>query len=561
MKTLNRNGPIAVTRPNWSRPLGVEYSFKTSIFTSRAGIEQREAMRQTARLALKFTTALSRAGLTRLHADLVEGQHQPTLVRAEWRRVKLTADHTAGGTQVEVSAAPAWLVAGIDVILTTETHEDHFTVSSVSGTTVTLGSVTVRDYSAGAKLHPAYWTRASDKIDLRASTDMVWQGNIRFDVTPGAATEVYAKAGGYAFGCREVFLQKPNWRDQPRLTFTQERDVFDPGIGLIDVVAPHLGDHQTMRLGYTGLTAEDAEGLIEFFQRMKGRRGSFWMPTWQRDVQPSATPLAPTDQFQVDGQDFRDAYSGHPIFNTMIAFWEDGSFQINRLTGISGAADSTDSTVEFRNDWVNPINESTKIMWMPLWRFDSDTLDVRWLTDEVAEMQFVVKTTYATDAAEFDIFDCPITGAGFSPGMEPILWGALNVQIIPPYLRGDVVDLYELGISQEAIDAGEILVAAKWEGMAQTGAPLVDANALVHMGIKFHSTDPVDWYHPPVPGGAEFSATQTGALLASVGSLTVPTGARFVQFLAGRDDPLAAVFTKYDDETFWAVGRNETVGS
>jgi len=80
MQVLDRNALIAVTRPNWSQPVRVEYTFKTSIFTARDGTEQRSAQRRPARMATQFVSTLSRAGLIRHRGALTRNQLGPMAV-------------------------------------------------------------------------------------------------------------------------------------------------------------------------------------------------------------------------------------------------------------------------------------------------------------------------------------------------------------------------------------------------------------------------------------------------------------------------------------------------
>jgi len=286
------------------------------------------------------------------------------------------------------------MVAGCQIIVTTDSTEDLFEAASVSGNVVTLTTAATRGAPQGSRVNVAHWVRPPDSQVFAAETDMLWTANLRYDVVPGSSFETFKAAEGALYEGREVFLTKPNWRETPRFTFAQERDEFDPGQGISSFLAPHKADQLQLQLTYSAFTSAQADELISFFLRQRGRRNSFWMPTWSRDILPSAAAMPAANQFQIDGGDFWQVYADSPVYRRMIAFWPDGSHQINRVTEIAG---STNSFASFADNWVNSITPGTRIMWLPLWRFESDTLDVQWLTDSKAEMQFPVRTLFASD--------------------------------------------------------------------------------------------------------------------------------------------------------------------
>ena len=385
---LIRNDRITPARANWSRPVGVEYQFKTRVFASRDGSEQREALWQRPNIALKFTTLLSRAGISRMHLDMKPGMEVPLAVRAEWSQARLGAPASSGSSALVLDRLLPGAVAGAKVIVTTDTHEDLYTLSAVNHPVLTLLEPTERAYSDGTRVHLAFTTRAPEDVEFTAQAEAVWTGNMRFDVLQGTFQEPVTSADD-TFEGRELLLARPNWLKAPKIAFGQRREVLDPGLGLDFTQAPETSDFMQFSAGYVGLNRTQAEALVGFFLRQRGRRNSFWMPLWTRDVVPSETALVAANEFQIDGPDFRGAYDASPMWNTLIAIWADGSHQINRITQLSGASDTT---VECADDWDEPIVPETRVYWLPRWRFDTDKLDVRWRTDTVAETQLAFRT-------------------------------------------------------------------------------------------------------------------------------------------------------------------------
>lgn len=551
----NRNANIATPRPNWSNPVGVEYVFKTNIITSRDGHEQREAQRQTARVALKFTTAMTRSLMARHQGDMAKGQLSFWAVRAEWAWVRIASDHTSGGLTIDVDSVPHWMVAEQKVILETSTDEDLTSVAAVSGTTITLGDVTTKDYPAGTKVFLAYWTRTAASASFTAQTSRLWTGAVRYDVSPADGVETMTPPFPFTFGYANMLLNKPNWREAPKITFKQERDVFDPGSGLIDVFAPHDSDPLQMQFGFTGLSVTQSEELVSFFKLMKGRRGSFWMPTWMDDLEPSDTQIDGANKFKIEGEDFRNAYDGHGIYQTMIAFYDDCTYQANTILNISG---TVDSEITFENAWSQEINSATKIYWLVRCRFDSDVLDVRWVTNETAEVQYTVLTMLHDKTPQQ-----PIPAAFISllsTEYEAVDWGDLPVESAVPTKMQHLVRLSDLGITAEQIDAGDVVALSRFAGSYQEGAPLVDNDTTFGLDIVFHHTLPINWFEfvvPPLGGDVtSISGLQGPVVDIELAPVTVPPTARYVSFRADYVD--AATSSLILTESTWGFGRPTT---
>lgn len=390
---LTRNAPIFSPRANWSSGVSAEYDFRTSIITSRDGHEQREAMRQTARQAVTMSALMTRDHITRLRADLTAGHGEEIKVRAEWLGVR-TSEDVASGSVLTFEEVPDWVTVDGQIIATTATHEDLLTVTATTATTVTVEESISVAYPEGTMIHKALPVRFPETVNVQASTETVWTANSRFEVIPGRQVETFSAAPLDTFEGRELFMLKPNWRDQPDLSFMQQRDVMDVGIGRDSILPYGLAPHYMAQYLFSGLKQTRARQIIDFFLRMRGRRNGFWSPIWSREFTPSETEIAGDNTFRVDGDDFRTAYEDSPIYVAMVAIWDDGTYQANRLSSLGG---TTDTDLTFVDDWENPITPETKVYWLPYCRFNSDTIEAQWLTMETCEITMAINTLYAPE--------------------------------------------------------------------------------------------------------------------------------------------------------------------
>ena len=555
IKLRDRNVNIAAPRPNWSNPVGVEYTFKTGIITSRDGTEQRHAQRQTARVALTFTTAMTQALLSRHHGDMVKSQEALWAVRAEWAWVRVASDAVSPTNEIVLEEVPDWMVVGQAVIIETPTNEDWFEVDDINGTTITISDVSTIDYPAGSKVYLAYWTRVGASSDFTALTNQLWTGAMRYDVNPGGGEPSSGIAPAFFHGYDKMFLKKPNWRTGPKITFLQDRDVFDPGIGLLDVNAPWAANVTKLQYAFTGLSREDSEELVTFFHAMKGRRTAFWVPDWNKTVLPSDTQIVGDNIIQIDGSEFRSAYNGDPTYQSMIAFYPNCGYQANTITSYGG---TTDTEITFEDDWSQEINSGTRLYWLVRARFESDTLNVSWMTNLAAEV------TYALRTLPHDMSPPVTVPAGLlaliEPDQQSIAFGDLEVKQATPQTISKLVKLSDLGFTDEMIDREEVMAYARYAGSYQEGAPLVDFTTTFKMDIAFHDAEPVNYYDDLVPalGGdvVSFSAVQGPGVDVELAAVTVPATARWVSFRANYVNAVTSSLTL--TESTWGISGPKT---
>ncbi len=135
--------------------------------------------------------------------------------------------------------------------------------------------------------------------------------------------------------------------------------------------------------------------------------------------------------------------------------------------------------------------------------------------------------------------------------LRDLVVGTMAVKTTPPTKLGDVIDLYELGITQEVIDAGTIKVHSFWRGVSanHVGA-LPDTNTQVTANVNFHAVAPVNWYDAALSlipeeqdGRDSFNEAQLGALYAEIPATTVPPGTRYVQFRAAYTTAVGRITT------------------
>lgn len=384
-----RVGRIPATKPNWASTVSATYTFKTSVLTAAKGVEQREAIRETARLQIRFQSLLREEEYLRHQRDFAGvGQDRLFVLPNPWRLAALNAP--SGASTLELDPLPFWAVVGASVVVEDEGNVEAGTISVVAGTTITLQSPLTNVFATGAQVRPAYLARAQETASFAAKTAQVRQGAVQYEIDPTTDPQAAATITPDTFESRDVFLTSPNWARDVTNAFNSARAMLDPSRGNIDVRSPRGFSVSVMKMQYTETTATKAEALLAFFLKMKGKRTSFFMPTWQTDMRSKALAAVATTAMTVDGTEFFDAFDGSQIFNVVYVRYDDGSYQINRIASmvISG----TDTVLTMVDAWDSDVPAGKSLSWCPVWRFASDNLKLDWPTSAVAQASVSVQS-------------------------------------------------------------------------------------------------------------------------------------------------------------------------
>lgn len=391
--TRTRAGRIAATVPNWSEPVTVEYAFATSIITSQDGHEQREARRVEPRVSLDFNTLLDRAGMEQFTADISRDVLEPFVVICPWRQSVSRNAKSPGVSFIEIETAPAWIVPGAWLVIETATTREAVTVASVTGPVVALVDVLVHAVPLGARIYGALLARAGDEVDFSARTATVFEGRIVFTGVPGSnpvGVDPAAYGNFDTYEARPVFARPPNWRENVSVKLQHLREILDSGRGQTSLYTPVKRMVRTEKLGFLFKTQAEVDDLLALFMYLMGKRGSFWAPTWTRDIVPETTATAGSAALTVPGLDFGLSYASSDTHNVVMVRWPGGTYQVNRIA--SYAVSGGDTLLSMADAWVADVAPDLMVCWCPLVRLASDTLSVEWVTDQVARVKLTVES-------------------------------------------------------------------------------------------------------------------------------------------------------------------------
>lgn len=332
---------MTLLEPNWSTPVQVTQSYRTDVITSRSRMEQRRALRKLPRKNISFT-ALTQdlPGFRAARTNAAVSIPDPTRVYR-------------GGP------APAWLVTGAAVF--------------VDGTATTYSGQT-------GEIRPALTgLLTSPKTTLL--TNAVATVPVELAVTPGSETPTNYDQVIHVHDGREVFTRRPNWANTVSLDFDWPVETVDFGHGRIETFRPVTFDTETVQATYLGLGAADVQEIENFFHRVTGQLGEFWLPSGINDLPMTAGSATGSTDLHVTGD-----YTG-----AIAVFMRDGRRLYRNYD--SGTVDSP---------WLFDLNpeDVDMVCRMTVARLATDNLTMEWLTSDVAQTQIAIQSLPPSDAED-----------------------------------------------------------------------------------------------------------------------------------------------------------------
>lgn len=393
----------------WSRPISVEYAFRTAVLTSRSGKQQRAAERDVPRMSVSVNLLDWADRRQRFQTDLMHAQSEVMFVPLPWRATTLQAVNST--TEIVLpTPVPPWAMPDAYLWIEGDAQEA-VRIASVAGATLTLADPLQGSHGPGDEVLQAFPGRVPDSLAIRAPVPGLWQGDVRIELEPGNVVDPFYPLGStpdpglpawwpgalstdyVEFRSLIVLMRKPNWQDALQITTARERDTVDLGFGRTRTFERHDFSSVGYRLKFTFRSPADTERFCTFFRALYGQRTPFWMPSHTEDFLGVEPLLSNGFSARDTGQALFDS---SPTHGFVLARWPTGERQFNEVQAVSTNGDRVE--VLCASDWIGSVSDA-RIEWLLPTRFASDTLTVAWLTPLVAE---VTITTVTTTLAEME---------------------------------------------------------------------------------------------------------------------------------------------------------------
>lgn len=417
--------------PNWSDGVRETFEYRTSVFTSESGREQRAARRMTPRRTISFTTILHDKVLRRFKAAMHNrGASTVTIPDPAREAAVLAQDAPVGATEVFLDWRPPWLGTGVQIAVSDLTHSEWKAITAAvsvgafssafdedfdiaigsNRTRVTLLTPLTEAWPAGSEIRPIVTGRFPQTVTLQYHTSNTATAQLSLVVQHPATPPLLPEpANGVTHMGREVLLAEPNWMAPPSTDFITPYESVDYG-NMVESFLPINFYTKTMQCTFTGNYDEDIARVFGLFKRTLGRRGEFHFPTWVSDFIPAGDIVAGSSSIVVmEGENVAEfnsstverhigilLHTGRWIFRSVTSLQQVSTVAAGAFT--RAYSDDFDVAPSSASNYTR-INLSAPfgaqnisrrniamICWLNVSRFASDTMTIEWYTDRVAKV-------------------------------------------------------------------------------------------------------------------------------------------------------------------------------
>jgi hypothetical protein len=314
------------------------------------------------------------------------------------RRVEVTEAPTSGSDLVKLESIPTWLVENRSVVLRDDNGSTLYRVLHVSGTTLQLAQKLTRDWGLETSVVAGLTGRLPDALPTTDRASFVTEVSVRFDAYPGAEVDEAFEAGDpvIEFDGREVFPWRPDWSFDPNVDMQWPIEEVDFEFGLLERFRIVEFPARLFKAQFLATTTEAAEAMLRFFLRAKGRRGEFFVPTFENDLRlREPTPIG-SNVIRLVGLEPLRTYTDSLIHRVLLVRQNDGSYHPFKVVLVSQVSDLLGQDTLLELTEASPIviggADTSTIDWMYLARLGSDSITFAWVRSDVARIQISFQT-------------------------------------------------------------------------------------------------------------------------------------------------------------------------
>lgn len=396
-------------RPNWVDGVEVRTSYRTDVFTSRSGKEQRRALRSTPRRSITYSAVMIGEDAKRFQRLVATKQNDDFQI-PDWTRSVRTLGIAQDATTFTVRLSSVeWLKPDAQVVIIEGERTRLVTVDAVEGFTVTLTEPCPEEFSAAAVLRPIFNGLMSN-LPNTVSTSTVRTVAVTFDIDPGSVANSAELYTPWLLAGKEVFGFAWNWSEPVRDDYQWNVETVDFQRGVITKYRPVMFGNATQRATIVRHSESGIQPFLRFLERAKGRRGEFWMPTGTADMDMVLDANSGATSITIEGDELHANFGMNSVYLAIAIFTRDGRRVFRRITSIGLSGGNSVLNLNSPLTFALPRTLVAKISWLRPARFASDDQTIEYLTDTVTQAQITTTTVaFQQDDADYAELD----GAGY----------------------------------------------------------------------------------------------------------------------------------------------------
>jgi hypothetical protein len=376
--------------PEWGEGMEETIEYLTDVLKAYSDNEQRRALRQIPRRAMRYRALTLNARDAAGMESLVWGwQNQPYGVPWWPDAQPLNADIAAGALVIPVETADRQFApGGLVAIWVDEFTFEALSIDTVASDSITVTSPTQFAWTGGpqTRVIPIFLCRLPASTDVTRYSSAIDQMDLAFIGEAGQPSPAPAISPTQYKGF-DVLEIAPNWADAPlKRSYKRSMVTIDPKIGPIEVVDKGGTAIVGQEFPYWLDTHPNVTAFRAFILRRFGQMNAFWIPTWDQDLVLFQDVLSTDSGIRIQSEFYSRFLFPTPSRRYIAFIPIDGSGNVYRK--VTSAVDNGDGTENLVLDSATGKNfgmGTTMISFLTFARLGSDVTSIKWDSSEHAE--------------------------------------------------------------------------------------------------------------------------------------------------------------------------------
>lgn len=385
-------------QPNWREPVVESLEWLTDVLTSYNDKEQRLALRQDPRRAMRYLFTFENQGKVNYFEGLMWGWQHRVFVVPVWTDWKyLSANIAIGVSAIDTTTTLRDFAVDNLVLL----WRDHLTweiveVLSMTSSQIVLKKPTIMAWTTGDRIIPVRLGRLSKNIQISRPTSTLAEATLSFSYEVGEAVDAnrLGTSTWLQYSGLDVLTLPPNTADgDTDETYDRDFDTVDFAKGSWFVSDHAAGPVISRPYKWLLKTRQEIMNFLAFLEVRKGKAIPFWMPTWSKDLEQMQDMGSADTNILIRNIGYTRHMNLNPNRSTLIFFPTDGSTPIVKtITGCAENSNGTE-TLGLNSSFgvIKKITDFRAISFLSYCRMDQDSFDLNWYTDSIADVSFKVK--------------------------------------------------------------------------------------------------------------------------------------------------------------------------
>jgi hypothetical protein len=376
--------------PDWNEGMEETLEYLTDVLKAYSDNEQRRALRQLPRRAMRYRALTLNARDAAGMESLVWGwQNQPYGVPWWPDAQPLLNDVAIGTFAIPVDTADRQFAAGgLLAIWVDEYTFEALSIQSVAAHSVTVTSPTQFAWTAGpqTRVMPIFLCRLPAAVDVTRHSSEIDQIDLNFIGEAGQAAPAPSTSPTQFKGF-DVLEIPPNWADAPlKRSYKRSLVTIDPKVGPIEVIDKGGSALVGQEFPWWLDTHPNITAFRAFILRRFGQLNPFWIPTWDQDLVLFQDVLSTDSGIRIKSEFFTRFFFPTPARRFIAFIPIDGSGNVYRkITSSADNGDGTENLVLEAATGKDFGKGTTMISFLTLARLASDSTAIKWASSEHAE--------------------------------------------------------------------------------------------------------------------------------------------------------------------------------